>query len=432
MLLKVRDAPWGLIGKNRVSVEADGPGLESGGLVRLANGDHIVAAVVDSVVNSGNNTICLDRDLRDSIGVDIGQNVRVEALGEVADAKTAHVSVTGDPGRPADAIRAVLQGVVVYEGTRVRHIFGDEDVLVVVRSTDPPGPVRIGASTLVTTAPSSEVGRLQPVYADSGAGINVMTERPAERFADVGGLGEIKRMLTENVIYAMQKDKARLFARMGYRPVRGVILYGPPGTGKTLLARATAGEAGACFISVPGSKFKNKWYGESERMIRDVFQAARENAPCIVFIDEIDAIAYARTGDHIVNVVNQLLVAIDEARDLDMFVIGATNALPMIDPALLRPGRLLPIEVGVPDKAAREQIFRVHLKELAIGHGDMARLLKLTDGYTGAQVEMACNKARMAAMRESGFSADTRLEMRHIIAALGDRSGRPEHLSEYT
>jgi transitional endoplasmic reticulum ATPase len=103
----------------------------------------------------------------------------------------------------------------------------------------------------------------------------------------------------------------------------------------------------------------------------------------------------------------------------------------MIDPALIRPGRLLPVEVRSPDRAAREGIFRIHLKELDISRSDMARLLKLTEGYTGAQIELACNRARMAAMRETDFSPDTRLEIRHILAAIGDTDGKPEHLSEY-
>lgn len=433
MLLKVRDAQWKLIGKRRVSIETGDAGLNVGDTVRLGNGGRFTAAVVDSIVKNGSSTVCLDRDLRDDIGVEIGQGIGVEHLSGVPDAKKVQVSVGGGTSWPADTLRLILQGSVMYEGNRGRHISGGDDVLFVIRKTDPPGPVRIAGSTLVeiSQAPPEAMGRMLPAQDFGGPGIGMMAERPAERFGDVGGLDDVKRLLTENVIFAMQKDKAKLFENMGYRPVRGVILYGPPGTGKTLLARATAGEAGASFISVPGSEFKNKWYGESERLIRDAFQAARDAMPCIIFIDEIDAIAYARSGDHLVNVVNQLLVILDEVRDLDVFVIGATNVLPMIDPALLRPGRMQPIEVPAPDRAARERIFLIHLKGLDVSRKDMGRLLQLTEGYTGARIEQACNRARMLAMRESGFAEGTRLEMRHILASLDDPAGKSQHLSEY-
>lgn len=432
MRLRVRDAPWSLIGRKRVAVEADVAWLEPGNEIRLTSGKRLAVVTVDSVARGADNTISLDLFLRENLGVEIGQSVDVEALGSAPDARAVNVSVQSEGQLQPVSVQAILQGSIVWEGAIERHLCGAEELMVTVGSTEPPGLVRVTALTRVKIEKSQapETCRALQVYADGRSDIHIATERPAQRFADVGGLEDVKTLLTENLIFPMQKDKAELFAKMGYRPPRGVLLHGPPGTGKTLLARATAGESNAAFISVPGSKFKNKWYGETERMIREVFKAARDIAPCIVFIDEIDAIAYYRDGDRI-NVINQLLVVIDELRDQGVFVIGATNLLPMIDPALLQPSRLLPVEVKPPDSRARENIFRIHLKGLEIGRGDIGRLVRLTEGRTGAQIELACNRARMAAMREQGFSPDTRLEARHILAAVEERKTGSEHFSEY-
>jgi transitional endoplasmic reticulum ATPase len=191
-------------------------------------------------------------------------------------------------------------------------------------------------------------------------------------------------------------------------------MYGPPGTGKTLLAKAIANESQSNFISIKGPELLNKYVGESEKGVREVFEKARSNAPTVVFFDEIDSIAGERgrhSGDSGVGerVVSQLLTELDGLEDLeDVVVIATTNRPDLIDPALLRPGRLdRHVHVPVPDEEARRKIFAVHTRDKPLAEDvDLDSLARRTDGYVGADIEAVCREASMAATREFIGSVD--------------------------
>ena len=233
----------------------------------------------------------------------------------------------------------------------------------------------------------------------------VLVEIPRIRWADVGGLEDIKLKLREAVEMPLKEPEA--FKRMGIRPPRGVMLSGPPGSGKTLLAKAVATESEATFISLKGPEVMSKWVGESEKAVRMIFKKAKQVAPCIVFLDELDAIAHRRGTDNdsgvSERVVNQLLTSMDGLETLEgVVIIGATNRPDMIDPALLRSGRFDRILlVPAPDKAARLEILKVHTKEMPLEGVDLEELAVELDGYTGADIEGLCREAAMIALRES-------------------------------
>jgi transitional endoplasmic reticulum ATPase len=234
----------------------------------------------------------------------------------------------------------------------------------------------------------------------------VYVEVPNVRWSDIGGLEEAKQALREAVEWPLKYPD--MFEKASIKPPKGILLYGPPGTGKTLLAKAVATESEANFISVKGPEIFSKWVGESEKAIREIFRKARQAAPCIVFIDEIDAIAPRRgssIGDsHVTDrVVNQLLTEMDGIEDLKgVVVIAATNRPDMLDPALLRPGRFdRLIYVPLPDTRAREEIFKIHLRGKPLDKDvDLQKLVSLTEGYTGADIAALCNTAAMIALRD--------------------------------
>ncbi|RLF10973.1 MAG: AAA family ATPase, partial [Thermoprotei archaeon] len=234
----------------------------------------------------------------------------------------------------------------------------------------------------------------------------VMVEVPNVKWSDIGGLEEAKQALREAVEWPLKYPE--VFEKANVNPPKGVLLYGPPGTGKTLLAKAVANESEANFISVKGPEIFSKWVGESERAIREIFRKARQAAPCVVFFDEIDAIAPRRgsgIGDaHVTErVISQLLTELDGLEELrGVVVIAATNRPDIIDPALLRPGRFdRLIYVPPPDAKAREEIFKIHLKGKPLAEDvDVSKLVSLSEGYTGADIAALCNTAVMIAVRE--------------------------------
>ena len=233
----------------------------------------------------------------------------------------------------------------------------------------------------------------------------VFVEVPSVRWDDVGGLEDVKLRLREAVEYPLKNRDS--FEAMGIRPPRGILLYGPPGTGKTLLAKAVATESEANFISVKGPEVLSKWVGESERAIREIFTKARQAAPCIVFIDEIDAIAPRRGGDeaHVTDrVVNQLLTEMDGISELkDVVVIAATNRPDIIDPSLLRPGRFdRIIYVPPPDEKARLGILKVHTRGVPLAEDvDLEEIARETENYTGADLEALVREAALVALRRN-------------------------------
>ncbi len=248
----------------------------------------------------------------------------------------------------------------------------------------------------------------------------VLVEIPKVSWEDVGGLEDIKREVIEAVEWPLKYPEK--FKKFGIRPPKGVLLYGPPGTGKTLIAKAVANESNANFISVKGSELLSKWLGESEKAVRKIFRKARQVAPCIIFFDEIDAIAPVRGFEEgtraVERVVNQLLTEMDGLEDLEgVMVIGATNRPDMLDPALLRPGRFdRLVYVRPPDKKSRLAIFRIHTRNMPLRGVDLMELAELTEGYVGADIEAVCREAVMLAMREN-IDAEY-VERRHFMEAL--------------
>ncbi len=234
----------------------------------------------------------------------------------------------------------------------------------------------------------------------------VLVETPNVNWGDVGGIDAVKRELKEVVEWPLKHPET--FKRMGIRPSRGVLLYGPPGTGKTLLAKAVAKESEANFIQVKGPSLLSMWVGKSEEGMRKVFERARQVSPCIIFFDEIDALAGKRgveTGTKVTErVLNQMLAEMDGLEDLnDVLVIGATNRPDMLDPGLLRPGRFDKVLlVGAPKEEGRHQILKIHTKNMPLARDVVLEdFAKKTIGFTGADIEAFVREAAMIALRES-------------------------------
>ncbi|WP_049926834.1 CDC48 family AAA ATPase [Halopiger goleimassiliensis] len=240
----------------------------------------------------------------------------------------------------------------------------------------------------------------------------VFVEVPDVTWNDVGGLEDTKERLRETIQWPL--DYPEVFEQMDMQAAKGVLMYGPPGTGKTLLAKAVANEAQSNFISIKGPELLNKYVGESEKGVREIFEKARANAPTVIFFDEIDSIAGERgrtqtdsgVGER---VVSQLLTELDGLEELeDVVVIATTNRPDLIDQALLRPGRLdRHVHVPVPDEEARKKIFEVHTRDKPLADAvDLDWLAGETEGYVGADIEAVCREASMAASREFINSVD--------------------------
>jgi transitional endoplasmic reticulum ATPase len=233
----------------------------------------------------------------------------------------------------------------------------------------------------------------------------VLVEVPNVKWMDIGGLKEVKEELQEAVEWPLKYPE--FFEHMNTNPPKGVLLYGPPGTGKTLLAKAVANESESNFISIKGPELLSKWVGESERGVREVFRKARQASPTIIFFDELDSITPIRGGhgdSHVTErVISQILTELDGLEELkEVVVIGATNRLDMVDPALLRPGRFDKLlNVPVPDLEARKEILKIHLKNKPLTKDvSVDQLAEKTEGYSGADLAALCNTASMLVIKE--------------------------------
>ena len=230
---------------------------------------------------------------------------------------------------------------------------------------------------------------------------------PDISYDDIGGLDEQIQEVRETVELPLLKPD--LFKKIGIDPPKGVLLYGPPGTGKTLVAKAVAHETEATFIRIIGSELVQKFIGEGARLVREIFNLAKQKAPTILFIDELDAIGSQRlkiatSGDREVQrTLMQLLSELDgfEQRG-DVKIIGATNRIDILDPALLRPGRFdRMIDFPIPDDESRKSIFKIHTRTLNIeGEVNFNKLVELTEGATGADIKAICTEAGMFAIRK--------------------------------
>ncbi len=266
--------------------------------------------------------------------------------------------------------------------------FGDEKFVVV--ETDPKGPVRVVDTTDIEVKPMA---------------VHPVEERkiPEVTYEDLGGLKDAISKIREMVELPLKHPE--LFERLGIEPPKGVLLHGPPGCGKTLLAKAVANETDSNFYLINGPEIMSKYYGESEKQLREIFEKAEKNAPSIIFIDEIDSIAPKREsigGEVERRVVSQLLTLMDGLKGRgQVIVIAATNRPNDIDPALRRPGRFdREIAIGVPNKEGRKEILMIHTRGMPLSNDvNLDELAEATKGFTGADIEVLCKEAALKAMR---------------------------------
>ncbi|ELZ45944.1 ATPase AAA [Halorubrum californiense DSM 19288] len=408
--------------------------LLSGDTVEVRGERTAVAKVWPGGPDAPDGSVLIDADTRANAGVKVGDTVTIAAV-DVSDADRVTLAA---PGRLAevDVSREVVERALsrelrdrpVSEGEAV-HVERLGGLRFVVARTAPSGTVRITASTDVSVEYEGDVGAASDradasatadadrpaTDPDSGTDLPGDDARPkgdsppAEHTAgatyeDIGGLDEELELVRETIELPLSEPE--VFTRLGIDPPKGVLLHGPPGTGKTLIARAVANEVDATFITVDGPEIMSKYKGESEERLREVFERASEDAPAIVFFDEIDSIAGKRDdgGDVENRVVGQLLSLMDglDARG-DVIVIGATNRVDTIDPALRRGGRFdREIEIGVPGEAGRRQILDVHTRRMPLADDvDLDRIASRTHGFVGADIEGLAQEAAMTALRRA-------------------------------
>jgi SpoVK/Ycf46/Vps4 family AAA+-type ATPase len=263
----------------------------------------------------------------------------------------------------------------------------------------------------VARAPVNAQDEPEPVRGNDDATIEV--ELPGVRLADVGGLAEVKRRLEVAFLAPLRNPTLRATFAKSLRG--GLLLYGPPGCGKTFVARAVAGEMGARFASLSIVEVLDMWLGRSERNLHQLFETARRNAPCVLFLDEIDAIGHRRSqmsSSSMRTLANQLLAELDgmEGNNEGVFVLAATNAPWDVDAALRRPGRLdRTVFVAPPDPPARSAILEYHLRDRPIARIDLAGLAARTEGYSGADLAHLCESAAEYAMYDSITSGEVRM-----------------------
>ncbi|KYK34434.1 MAG: CDC48 family AAA ATPase [Theionarchaea archaeon] len=397
VMLTVADAEKVDVGRHVVRLNSSVMkqlGMEAGDVVELS-GTRAVPALVwrGRYEDEGLDIVRMDSVLRRNAGVSLGDTVKVKKA-EPYEARILHlapaeheITIRGDI---SSYFREKLLGKPLTQNNVVLfEVFNNVFPFVVTR-TDPKGVV------LVTVGTRIEVGT-KPVR------ISEISRIPEVTYEDIGGLQEEIRKIREMVEIPMKHPE--VFERLGITPPKGVLLYGPPGCGKTLLAKALANEINAHFSVINGPEIMSKFYGQSEENLRKVFEEAEKNAPAIIFIDEVDAIAPKRenvTGEVERRVVSQLLTLMDglKARG-KVVVIAATNIPNAIDPALRRPGRFdREIEIGVPDLDGRKEILLIHTRGMSMGKNvDLDKIAAMTHGYVGADVEALTKEAAMKTMR---------------------------------
>ena len=425
-------------------------GLLSGDTVEIRGERTAVAKVWPGGVDAKEGSVLIDADTRANAGVKVGDAVTVapvdvedaDGVTLAAPAELADVDVSREVVERALARDLRDRPVTRGEAVHVERLGG---IRFVVAETDPAGTVRVTTRTDVSVTYGDEgesrsgasAGRERRTAPGSRSGSNASAGRSGESapadsagsdtpgtdadpagggtappeehtagatYEDIGGLDEELELVRETI--ELPLSEPGVFTRLGIDPPKGVLLHGPPGTGKTLIARAVANEVDATFITVDGPEIMSKYKGESEERLRDVFERASEDAPAIIFFDEIDSIAGKRDdgGDVENRVVGQLLSLMDglDARG-DVIVIGATNRVDTLDPALRRGGRFdREIEIGVPGETGRRQILDVHTRRMPLADDvDLDRIAARTHGFVGADIEGLTQEAAMTALRRA-------------------------------
>jgi transitional endoplasmic reticulum ATPase len=343
--------------------------------------------------DEGKGIIRIDGLVRNNAGVAIGDTVVVRKIKAVPAEKVIVAPLEAIPPIDERYLADALESVPLIKGDNVMvPYFGGRLTFQVIGAT-PSQANSIDAVVVITQKTVFHI-------AEKGETLRGM---PQVAYEDIGGLKEEIQKVREMIELPLRHPE--IFEKLGIEAPKGVLLYGPPGTGKTLLAKAVANESNAHFISISGPEIMSKFYGESEARLREIFKEAKEKAPSIIFIDEIDSIAPKReevTGEVERRVVSQLLSLMDglEARG-KVIVIAATNRPNAIDPALRRPGRFdREIEIKVPDKRGRLEILQIHTRNMPLDTDvDQDRVAAVTHGFVGADLEYLCKEAAMKCLR---------------------------------
>ncbi len=403
--LKQKDAGRGLAAVDRQAMEEIG--LENGDYILIeGEAGRTVARVWPGYPeDSGRGVIRIDGRLRQETGAGIDDGVNVEKA-DVQPAKSLTVALPQNlrvRGNVAPMIQQNLSGQAVTQGQTVQVSFGlgplssmsGQKIPLRIASTDPEGTVVVTDSTDISISeqPAEQIAGEQQEEASA----------PSVTYEDIGGLDDELEQVREMIELPMRHPE--LFQQLGIEPPKGVLLHGPPGTGKTLMAQAVANEIDAYFTDISGPEIMSKYYGESEEKLREVFEEATENDPAVIFIDELDSIAPKRgetSGDVERRVVAQLLSLMDGLEDRgEVIVIGATNRVDALDPALRRGGRFdREIEVGVPDRDGRMEILQVHTRGMPLSDDiDLETYAENTHGFVGADIEQLAKESAMNALR---------------------------------
>ncbi|WP_435154003.1 CDC48 family AAA ATPase [Haladaptatus sp. DFWS20] len=383
-------------------------GVLSGDTIALDGNQTTVVKVWPAASTVPENTIQIDAETRTNAGVKIGDNVSVRPIA-VSDADSITVVPKAnfsldDVDTLESATKRELLDRPVSAGERARiERLGDAG-LFVVSKTDPGGTVRVTNETDVKVSLSKLADSVIPTSSNETSEMTDTTEVTGATYEDIGGMDEELRRVREMV--ELPLSNPALFRRLGIDSPKGVLLYGPPGTGKTLIAKAVANEVNAHFVSVSGPEVMSKYKGESEERLREIFNEASENAPSIIFFDEVDSLGGKRDDESDMEnrLVAQMLSLMDglESRG-EIVVIGATNRVDAIDPALRRGGRFdREIEIGAPDEGGRREILEVHTRGMPLADDvSIDRLAATTHGFVGADLHALVTEAAMAALRRA-------------------------------
>ena len=392
--IKVAELKAGETGRGIVRLDPelmDILGIRVGDIVQIDGNRKTVAKVLRGAPEDANRGIIrMDGSTRRNAGVALDERVAIKKVAaknaeKITFSPTEQLRLQGGE----EYLKQVLDGRAIAKGDTITlNVMGNK-IDLVVTSFSPSGEG-------VMICDSTEVKISDKPAANGG-------DVPKVSYDDIGGLGDAVKKIREMVELPLRHPE--LFKRLGVEAPKGVLLHGPPGTGKTMLAKAVAGETSSNFISIGGPEIVSKFYGESEGKLREIFKEAEENAPSIIFIDEIDSIAPKReevTGEEERRIVAQLLSLMDGLNSRGkVVVIGATNRPNSIDEALRRPGRFdREIEIGIPDRDGRHEILVIHTRGMPLADDvDLDWLADKTHGYTGADLSALTKEAAMAALR---------------------------------
>ena len=424
--LKVAEAEQRDIGRKIVRIDPDAAqslNVMTGDALELSSfgNNAVLLSWPGRDKDRGTGLVRIDGYTRNKLDVGIGDTIEVKKV-ESKDAK----SITFAPTEPLRIIGAEqylaesLNGQLMTKGDIIPLSVMGQRIDLVVISTDPSGPIIINDATKVT------------VSEDSAKAVQATQEGkvPSITYEDIGGIRNEIARVREMIELPLRHPE--LFKRLGVEAPKGVLLHGPPGTGKTLLARAVANETNANFYSIGGPEIMSKYYGESEEKLRNVFEQAEKNAPSIVFIDEIDSIAPKReevSGEVERRIVAQLLSLMDGLKSRGkVVVIGATNRVNAIDPALRRPGRFdRELEIGVPDREGRLEILQIHTRGMPLAKDvNLEKLADISHGFVGADLQSLSKEAGMRSLRRILPNIDLSSEsipsdtLRKIIVTMND------------